>query len=197
MDPPVYNFGIDSEFFCDLVELCLKYNQFQVGDSFFRQIHGLFMGSPISPPLAQMYMEYFEKELYEKLIPENIKPTEWKRYVDDCFTVYEHSEILFQEFFAKLNALDPHIKFTYEQAKPGVDVGLSSEVLEVLPFLDLKVVRYHDRDTNTISNKLLIHRKDCHSGSYTHFLSNQPTSLKRAVIRNMFLMAFRYCDTCS
>ena len=195
VNPPLYNFGMDSEFFCDLVELCLSYNQFQVGDGFFRQIHGLFMGSPISPPLAQMYMEYFESELYEKLIPDDIKPTEFKRYVDDCFTVYEHSEASFQEFIVKLNALDPYINFTYEKSKPGVDIGLPSNVLEALPFLDLKVVRYLDQDTNIISNKLLIHRKDCHSGSYTHFLSNQPTSIKRAVIRNMFLRAFRYCDT--
>ena len=60
-NPPVYSFGINSKLFCDLVELCLKYNQFKVGDKFFRQIHGLFMGSSIFPPLAMMYMEYFEE----------------------------------------------------------------------------------------------------------------------------------------
>ena len=29
-ETPLYNFGMKSEIFCDLVELCLKYNQFQV-----------------------------------------------------------------------------------------------------------------------------------------------------------------------
>ena len=46
---PVYDFGMNSKVFCDLVELCLSYNQFHVDGNFFRQIHGLFMGSSISP----------------------------------------------------------------------------------------------------------------------------------------------------
>ena len=50
-EPPVYSFDIESTVFCDLVEICLKYNQFSVEGNFFRQIHGLFMGSSISPPL--------------------------------------------------------------------------------------------------------------------------------------------------
>ena len=108
--------------------------------------------------------------------------------------MYEHSESAFQEFFAKLNTLDSHINFTFERSSTGTDIGLPSEVLEVLAFLDLKVVRYLDRNTNAISNKLLIHHKDCHSGSYIHFISSQPASIKRAVIRNMFLRAYRYCD---
>ncbi|CAL4186896.1 unnamed protein product, partial [Meganyctiphanes norvegica] len=194
VDPPVYNFGMDSKIFCDLVELCLKYNQFRVEGNFFRQIHGLFMGSSISAPLAMIYMEFFEKYKYEPLIPDNIKPSEWKRYVDDCFVVYEHDEHKFQLFLGKLNTLDPYIKFTCERAISGVEAGLPSEVLEALPFLDFKVLRYFDRANSTISNKLCIHRKDCHSGSYIHSLSNQPTSVKKAVIRNMFLRAYRYCD---
>ena len=79
-------------------------------------------------------MEYFESELYEKLIPDDIKPTEWKRYMYDCFTVYEHSEASFQEFIVKLNALDLYINFTYEESKPGIDIRLPSNVPEALPF---------------------------------------------------------------
>ena len=193
-EPPVYSYDIDSTIFCDLVEICLKYNQFSVEGNFFRQIHGLFMGSSISPPLAMMYLEYFESHLYELNIPDNIKATEWKRYVDDCFVVYEHSEDDFQTFLSALNTLDPYIKFTCETARAGQDIGLSSEAVQVLPFLDLMVIRYLDRESKTISNKLCIYRKPCHSGAYIHAFSHQTTSIKRAVIRNMFLRAFRYCD---
>ena len=49
-NPPRYNFGIDSKVFCDLIELCLSYNQFHVEGNFYRQIQGLFMGSSVSPP---------------------------------------------------------------------------------------------------------------------------------------------------
>ena len=67
-------------------------------------------------------------------------------------------------------------------------------MIEVLPFLDLKVIRYLDPTTNTLSNKLSIYRKDCHSGTYIHSLSDQPTHMKRSVIRSMFLRAYRYSD---
>ena len=194
-ETPLYSFEMDSKVFCDLVEVCLKYNQFHVGGKFYRQLQGLFMGSSISPPLAMMYMEYFEEYLYELNVPNDIKAKEWKRYVDDCFIVYEHGDVSFNRFFNMLNNLDPYIKFTYELAKPGIEIGLTGDVVEALPFLDLMVMRCLDRESDTLSNKLCIYRKPCHSGSYIHALSSQPTSTKRAVIRNMFLRGYRFCDS--
>ncbi|CAL4122622.1 unnamed protein product [Meganyctiphanes norvegica] len=132
------------------------------------------MGSSISPPLAQMYMKSFESNKYETMISDDIKATEWARYVDDCFLIYEHSEEVFHRFMSQLNTLDPYISFTCEKSKPGVEVELPEEAVEVLPFLDFK---------------------DCHSGLYIHSLSSQPISIKRSVIRNMFLWAYRYCDS--
>ena len=192
--PPIYNFDIDSKLFCDLVELCLSFNQFHINGRFLRQIHGLFMGSSISPPLAMMYLEHFEEHIYEVEMPNDIKPTEWERYVDDSFIVYEHNIESFERFFNKLNALDPFINFTCEDSITGENAGFGSEVSEALPFLDLMITRHHDGISNSFTNKLSIYRKPCHSGSYIHSLSSQPTSTKRSVIRNMFLRAFRYCD---
>ena len=142
-----------------------------------------------------MYMEYFEKYLYESKIPDDIKASEWKRFVDDCFIVYEHSDDKFQKFMSEINALDPYINFTCEISKPGLDVGLTEEVLEALPYLDLMVMRYLDGSTGAITNKLSIYRKACHSGSYVHSLSYVPTSVKLSTVRNMFLRAYRYCDS--
>ena len=103
-------------------------------------LHGIFMCSSISPPLAMMYMEYFEKYLYESKISDDIKASEWKRFVDDCFIVYAHSDDKFQKFMSEINSLDPYINFTCEISKPGLDVGLTEEVLEALPYLDLMVM---------------------------------------------------------
>ena len=192
---PLYNFGIDSKVFCDLVELCLSYNQFHVEGKYLRQTDGLFMGSSISPPLAQIYLEYFETYLYEPNVPDEIKPSEWERFVDDCIIVYEHSDRDFDKFLGILNSLDDHIKFTCERSKPGVECGFSGDVVEAIPFLDFMVMRYLDPQSKVLSNKICIYRKPCHKGSYIHAHSTQPTSTKRAVIRNMFLRAFRYCDT--
>ena len=142
-----------------------------------------------------MYLEYFEEYLYESNIADDIKATEWARYVDDCIIVYEHSDDKFQKFMSELNALDPYIRFTCEMSKPGVDVGLPEAVVEALPYLDLMVMRFRDRTTGVITNKLSIFRKACHSGSYVHALSNVPTVIKSSTIRNMFLRAYRYCDS--
>ena len=93
-----------------------------------------------------------------------------------------------------LNSYDPFINFTCERSCPGVESGYGEDVLETLPFLDLMVVRHLDRGSNTLSNKLAIYRKPCHSGAYIHSLSCQPISTKKSVIRSIFLRAFRYSD---
>ena len=53
------------------------------------------MGSPVSPVIANIYMEYFEELA---LGPQCLIPTPWwKRYVDDiiCITKKVHVNILF------------------------------------------------------------------------------------------------------
>ena len=54
---------------------------------------------------------------------------------------------------------------------------------------------YLDRETSVITNKLSIYRKACHSGWNVHILSNVPHSVKLSTVRNMFLRAYRYCDS--
>ena len=128
-------------------------------------------------------------------MPIEIKATVWDRYVDDCFLIYEHSDEDFNLFFNKLNNMDPYIKFTCEKSMPGEQCGFDRDAMEVLPFLDLVVIRHFNSEDNVLSNKLSIYRKPTHSGAYIHSLSAQPLSTKRCVIRSLFLRAFRYCDT--
>ena len=46
----------------DLVELCLHNTYFSFQNKFYDQIEGAAMGSPISPIVANLYMEYFERK---------------------------------------------------------------------------------------------------------------------------------------
>ena len=110
------------------------------------------------------------------------------------FPGYRGSEEDFETFLDLLNNLDSSIKFTCERSTPGTEFGLDQGAIEAIPFLDLLVVRYLDGQTNTLSNKLAIYRKPCQSSSYIHFLSAQPVSTKRSVIRSIYLRAYRYCD---
>ena len=47
------------------------------------------MGSPLSPVLANLYMEYFEEMA---LGSTSLKPSMWLRYVDDTFILWPHQE---------------------------------------------------------------------------------------------------------
>ena len=78
------------------------------------------MGSPVSPIVANLFMESFEKDALETARnPSSL----WLRYVDDTMTKI-HSYHIF-EFSEHLNTTDPHIKFTSEK-----------EEVNKIPFLD-------------------------------------------------------------
>ena len=81
------------------------------------------MGSPLSPIIANIYMEHFEMKAIN-LFP--ITLDEWKRYVDDNFAKWHHGIEKLHEFLSHINGLSQHIKFTIEIEKDGK-----------LPFLDV------------------------------------------------------------
>lgn len=45
-----------------LAEVCLKSTYFQYGNQFYEQIEGAAMGSPLSPIIANLYMEHLEQK---------------------------------------------------------------------------------------------------------------------------------------
>ena len=63
-----------------LAEVCLRSTFFSFQGEFYEQTIGVAMGSPLSPIVANLFMEKFEKEALESY---PLKPTRWKRYVDE------------------------------------------------------------------------------------------------------------------
>ena len=141
---------------------------------FYSQIDGLPMGSPLSPVLANIFMEYFESELLPRILDNNIT---WLRYVDDVFAVVPCSFDI-QNFLESLNSLHPSIKFKVE-----------IENNNALPFLDTLVIRSHNGYP-----KFKVFRKDTHSDSYIHAFSNHSITTKLGVMSNLFLRAYNICD---
>ena len=94
------------------------------------------MGSPLSPIVANLYMESFE---VEALRSAPHPPYLWKRFVDDTFTILQSSQK--DGFLEYLNSIDQHIQFTAENQRedgampfldilvtPGMDGSLSTSV---------------------------------------------------------------------
>ena len=67
---------------CHLTKICPKSSYFQFREEFFEQLEGAVMGSPLSPTVANLFMESLEEKALESS-PQ--KPRIWLRYVDDTF----------------------------------------------------------------------------------------------------------------
>ena len=112
------------------------------------------MGSPLSPVMANIYMEHFEQEALETA---PLKPSLWLRYVDDTFVLWQHQEDA-TSLLDHLNSIEPDIQFTMEKEKD-----------QILPFLDVKVEKTeHGFSTG-------VYHKPTSTGRYLNFESNHQT----------------------
>jgi len=158
----------------DLVSLCLKSSYFSFKGKIYEQTHGVAMGSPLSPLIANLNMEHFEKKAL-KSFP--FTREEWKRYVDDIFAKWSHGLDKLNEFLSHINSLSQHIKFTIEIEKDNQ-----------LPFLD---------DLLTKKNGKLSHqvfRKQTHTDKYLHSNSHHHPKQKVGVIKTLATRASRISD---
>ena len=157
-----------------LLEFCLKTTYFQFQGRFYEQLHGAAMGSPISPIVANLYMEDFETKAISSAVH---PPSTWKRFVDDTFVVIESSRK--EEFLDHINNLDPHIQFTTEDAKTDGS----------LPFLGTLI---HKQPDNPLSTS--VYRKPTHTDLYLQWNSHHHLSAKYSVINTL---RYRVSTVCS
>jgi hypothetical protein len=69
------------------------------------------MGSPLSPVIANFFMEDFERKAIEQATH---KPVCWFKHVDDTFVIWPHGQEKLIEFLNHLNGLHNKIQFTME-----------------------------------------------------------------------------------
>ena len=93
-----------------LLEFCLRNTYFSFQGRFYEQTEGAAMGSPISPIVANLFMEDLEVQAI-KTSPS--PPVSWKRYVDDTFTIIK--KVNRSSFLDHLNSIHPNIKLSIEK----------------------------------------------------------------------------------
>ena len=147
----------------ELTRLCLTTTYFQYKDSFYQQKSGMAMGSPLSPLMANIFMEWFEERALDTALK---KPKLWLRYVDDVYSQWQHGRPSLQEFLNHLNSIHPSIKFTMEV-----------EANSHLPFLDVSITR----SGTTLETG--VYYKPTHTGRYLDFSSNHPLKTKTGIIK--------------
>ena len=104
-----------------LLEFCLENTHFSFQDQFYEQVEGAAMDCPVSPMVANLYMEFLEQNA---LSTAPSPPRFCCRFVDDTFVI--HKEVNKKGFLQNINSVDPAIKFTVEDNKEDGSI----------PFLD-------------------------------------------------------------
>ena len=158
----------------EIFRACLTTSYFLWDQEFYEQTDGVAMGSPLSPMVANFFMERFEQAVLETA---SRKPKVWYRYVDDTFVVWNHGEEELEIFLQHLNSQNENIQFTMEKEHDGE-----------LSFLDVLVIREGSR----LGHK--VYRKPTHTDRYLHKNSNHHPCQKRGVIKSLTERARRNCE---
>ena len=124
----------------------------------FQQVHGVAMGSPVGPLLANIFVSRFDAELgsFSKF---------YFRYVDDVIRTLRVGGRQYLLDF--VNSMHPNLKFTIEEP----------DETNWLAFLDMKVRRLAD---GTLSSEW--YRKNTDTGILLNFHALAPKIYKQALV---------------
>ncbi|VEL35619.1 unnamed protein product [Protopolystoma xenopodis] len=131
-----------------VINLTIRTTYFTTNGKISEQIFGPPMGSPLSPVLANVYMNKIE----ENFKMASLQPTVLMWYVDDYFALWSRGREKLEKFLKFVSQIDEKIQFTLE-----VEDG------ERLPFLDVEVIR----PNGTLKEKLF--RKKSYAGIILNF----------------------------
>ena len=145
-----------------MLTFCVETTYFGMGSNIYRQEEGLAMGSPLSPVLVNIYMEYFEEMT---LGYTSLKSSMWFRYVDDTFILWPHQEDV-QILLHHLNSIRPSIHFTREKEQDNK-----------LSFLDVLLTRTEQGFRSSV------YRKPTFTGQYPNFNFHHPYTVKKGIVR--------------
>ena len=120
--------GIPRKLFRSMLDISVTNSYFLFDKKLYKQLDGVGMGLPLGPTFANIFLCFHERNWLANC-PSEFRPVLYRRYVDDCFLVFNHISHV-NKFLSFLNQQHPKIKFTKEVETNGT-----------LPFLDVTVRR--------------------------------------------------------
>ena len=156
-----------------LLEVCLKNTYFSFQGQFYEQVEDAAMGSPVSPIIANLYMEYLE----QKALSTAPTPRLQYWYVDDTFVIQKEENK--QNVLQHINSVDPAIQFTVENNKED----------GAIPFLYTIVKSETDGKLS-----ITVYRKPIPMDKYLQWDSHHHLSAKYSVISTLTFMAITVCS---
>ena len=135
-------------------------------NKYYEQVHGVAIGSPLGPALANIFMGCFGSK-WLRDCPNDFKPVFYRHYIDDIFVLFSSPD-QGDKFWEYLSSKHPNIKFSLEKEEDGC-----------LPFLDINIFREKDKFATNV------YRKKFYSGVYTNLKSFVPETYKIGLIKSL------------
>ena len=104
--------GFTQQQFINLLTMTVKNCQFLFDGKLYHQKDGVAMGSPLGPLFANIFLSFHERTWLADC-PHTFKPMFYRRYVDDCFLIFQSKEQVIP-CLDYLNSKHPNIQFTHE-----------------------------------------------------------------------------------
>ena len=158
-----------------LLQFCLRNTYFSFQGRFYEQTEGVAMGSPISPIVANLFMEDLEVQVI-KTSPSS--PVLWKRFVDDTFTIIKKANR--SSFLEHLNSIHPSIEFSSEETRSDGS----------MPFPDILMTPKEDSSLTAS-----VYRKPTHTDLYLHWDSHHTLPSKYSVVGTLYHRAKTICSS--
>ena len=124
---------------------------------------------------ANIFMAEIETNLMQQ---NNTKPREWKRYIDDVFSLWDCNRNEVERFIEQTNTFHPTIKFTAEISENEIIF------LDTVVFKGERFIKESILDIKT-------HYKPTETFQYTHFTSCHPPGVKRGFIKGEAIRLLR------
>ena len=133
------------------------------------------MGTKTAVSFANIYMAESETNLIQQ---SNTKPKEWKRYIDDVFSLWDCNRKDVELFIKEANNFHQTRKFTAE---------ISENEITSIGTIVFKGERFTEKSILFIKT----HYKLTETFQYTHFASCHPLGIKRGFIKGRAIRLLR------